>query len=48
MAKDQNGHPVGNTDPDKRGRGGHPPIGQKIPDKVREKIDPDAKGKGGK
>ena len=45
MAKDQNGHPVGNTDPDKRGRGGHPPIGQKIPDKVRKEIEPKDKGK---
>lgn len=35
--KDQGGYPVGNTDPDKRGRG---PIGQKIPDKVRKEIEP--------
>lgn len=46
MAKDNNGHPVGNTDPDKRGRGGHPPIGQKIPDKVRKEIEPKDGGKG--
>lgn len=45
MAKNSDGHPVGNTDPDKRGRGGHDPIGQKIPKKVREQIEPKEKGK---
>lgn len=32
MAKDANpkydGYPIGNKDPDSRGRGGHPPIGR--------------------
>jgi hypothetical protein len=37
--EDQSG-PIANTDPDKRGRGGDPDIGQKIPKKVLDKIQP--------
>lgn len=32
------GDAIGNLDPTKRGRGGDEVIGQKIPDKVKEKI----------
>lgn len=44
---DQSG-PLGNTDPDKRGRGGHDDVGQKVPDKVRKQIEPKHGGKGAK
>lgn len=41
MAKDQSdGHAVGNQDPNRRGRGPKDAIGQKVPKKVQEKINP--------
>jgi len=39
MAKDSEGHPVGNTDPSKRGRGGKPDMGQP-PKPMKEKQHP--------